>query len=119
MQDACEVSQSAQGVLAHTWATALLQWSALLLCVAYLVSNSVGGLAPVASRVIRWASTRHKPALSTVVIARPAWTGHGQAQRLWVGAQALVHRQALCPHPATYGNLGRDQGTPLATRGLP
>ena len=101
MQDAGEVSRSAQGALAHTWATVLLQWSTILLCVAYLVSTSVGGLAPVASRVIRWASTRHKPALSVVVMARLAWTRHGQAQRLWVSTQALVPRQALRLHPAT------------------
>ena len=86
----------------HTWATALLQWSVILLCVAYLVSTSVGGLAPVASRVIRWASARHKPALSVVVMATLAWTGHGQAQWLWAGTQALACRQALRPCPATY-----------------
>ena len=119
MQDAVKVSRGAQGVPPHTWATALFQWSVLLLCVAYLVSTSVGGLAPVASRVIRWASTRHKPALSAVVMARLTWTGRGQAQWLWVGAQVLICRQALCLHPAIYGNLGRDQGTQLATRGLP
>ena len=101
MQDAGEVGRSTQGALAHTWATALLQWSTLLLCVAYLVSTSVGGLAPVASRVIRWASTRHKPALSVVVMARLTWAGRWQAQRLWAGVQALVRRQALRPRPAT------------------
>ena len=101
MQDAGKVSRSTQGVLVHTWVTMLLQWSAILLCVAYLMSTSVGDLAPVANRVIHWASARHKPALSAVVMARLAWTGHGQAQRLWVGAQALVYRQALRPHPAT------------------
>ena len=97
----CEVGQSTLGALAHTWATALFQWSALLLCVAYLVSTSVGGLAPVASRVIRWASARHKPALSVVVMARLAWTGCRQAQWLWAGMQVLVLRQALWPRPAT------------------
>ena len=115
MQDVGKVGRHAQGMLAHAWATVLLQWSALLLCVAYLASTSVGGLTPVSSRVIRWASTRHKPALSTVVMAKLVWTGHGQAQRLWAGAQALICKQALRLHPATYGNLGRDQGVPLAT----
>ena len=90
MQDAGEVGRSTQGAPAHTWATVLFQWSALLLCVAYLVSTSMGGLAPVASRVIRWISARHKPALSVVVMERLAWTGC---------------RQALCLHPAT-GCLG-------------
>ena len=101
MQDVGEVSRSAQGAPVHTWVTELLQWSTLLLCVAYLVSTSMGGLAPVASRVIRWASARHKPALSVVVMARLARTGHGQAQRLWASAWALIRRQALHPHPAT------------------
>ena len=119
MQDAGGVSRSAQGAPAHTWATALLQWSALLLCVAYLVSTSIGGLNPVASRVIHWASTRHKPALSIVIMARLAWTRRRQAQRLWAGMQAFVHRQALHPRPATYGDLGRDQGMLLVTQGLP
>ena len=63
MLDVGKVSQCAQGALAHTWATTLLQWSALLLCVAFLVSTSMGGLAPVASRVICWASARHKPGM--------------------------------------------------------
>ena len=101
MQDVGKVGQSAQGVPAQTWATVFLQWSALLLCVAYLVSTSVGGLAPVASRVICWASTRHKPALSVVIMARLAWTGHWQSQRLWAGAQVFIRRQALRPHLAT------------------
>ena len=87
--------------MVHTWTTVLLQWSALLLCVAYLVSTSVGGLAPVASRVIRWASARHKPALSIVVMARLDWTGRRQTQQLWVGTQVLACRQSLRPHPAT------------------
>ena len=114
-----KVSQSAQGAPAPTWVTALLQWSAFLLCVAYLVSTSVGGLTPVASRVIRWASTRHKPVLSVVVMARLTWTGRRQAQQLWVGNQALVCRQALHPRHSTYGDLGMDQGALLATQGLP
>ena len=92
MQDAGEVGRSAQWVPAHTWATVLLQWSALVLFVAYLVSTSVGGLSAVASRVIRWTSARHKPALSAVIVARLACAEHRQAQRLWVGAQALIHR---------------------------
>ena len=91
MQDAGEVGQSTQGAPVHTWATVLLQWSALLLCVAYLVSTSVGGLTPVASRLIRWAFARHKPALSIVVMARLTWTGCRQAQQLWAGAQACRH----------------------------
>ena len=37
-----------------TWGTALLQWSVLLLCVAYLVCTSISNLALVASRVIPW-----------------------------------------------------------------
>ena len=105
MQDTGEVGWSAQGAPAHTWATAFLQWSAPPLCVAYLVRTSVGGLAPVASRVIRWASARHKPALSAVVMARLTWTGCGQAQWLWVVAQVLIRRHTLCPHPATCCNL--------------
>ena len=46
MQDAGKVNQSAQGAPAHTWAITLLKWSMILLCVAYLVSTSVGGLTP-------------------------------------------------------------------------
>ena len=92
MQDAGKVTWSAKGVLAHTWAAALLQWSAILLCVAYLVSTSVVGPGPVSIRVIRWASTRHKPAISIVIMVKLAWTRHKQAQRLWVGAQTLVRR---------------------------
>ena len=102
MSDVGEVSRSAQGALVHTWGTVLLQWSALLLCVAYLVSTSVGGLASVASRVICWASARHKPALSIVIMARLTWTGCGQAQWLWAGTQVLVRRQALRLRLATY-----------------
>ena len=115
MQDAGKVSHRAQGAPAHTCATMLLQWSMLLLCVAYLVSTSMGGLTSVAGRVICWASARHNPALSVVIMTRLAWTGCGQAQWLWVGAQVLIRRQVLHPCPATYGNLGRGQGTPLAT----
>ena len=100
MQDTGKVGWSAQGAPAHTWATTLLQWSPLLLCVTYLVSTSIGGLTPVARRVSHWASARHKPALSIVVMARLAWTGHGQDQWLWAGMQVLVCRQALRLHPA-------------------
>ena len=64
MHDAGELGNCAHWVLvATTWGTALLQWSALLLSAAYLVSTSMSNRAPVASRVIRWASARNKPAL--------------------------------------------------------
>ena len=94
-----KVGRHAQGVPAHTWVTTLLQWGALLLYVAYLVSTSVGGLTPMASRVILWASA--KSALSIVIMARLAWTGRRQAQRLWVSMQVLICRQGLCTRPAT------------------
>ena len=79
MQDAGKVGRHAPGVVAHTWATVLLQWSTLLLCVTYLVSTSMGDPVLVASRVICWASTRHRPALSMVAMVRLAWTRFGQA----------------------------------------
>ena len=85
----------------------------------YLIVSSVDELITVASRVIRWASAWHRPAFCVVATARLAWTGRGQAQRLWASARALVRRQVLRPRPATYGDLGRDQGAPLATWGLP
>ena len=88
MQDTSEVGWSAQGTPAHTWATEFLQWSAPPLCVAYLVRTSVGGLAPVASRVIRWASARHKPALSAVVMARLDWVWSSPVA---VGGRAGAH----------------------------
>ena len=71
----------------------------------YLIVSSINELAPVASRAIRWASAWHKPALSAVTLACLAWTWRGQAQRLWASALALVHRHALRPRPATYGDL--------------
>ena len=83
MQDAGQVGRRAQGVLTHTWVTVLLQWSALHLFVAYLVSTSVRSLAPVASRVIRWASARHKPAISIVFMARLA------LDRVWASPAAV------------------------------
>ena len=85
----------------------------------YLAIASMNDLTPVASRVIHWASTWNRPVLSVVVMVCLAWTWRGQAQRLWASAHALVHRHALCPRPATYGDLGRDRGAPEATRGLP
>ena len=85
----------------------------------YLTASSVNELATVASRVIRWASAWHRPAFCAVATVRLAWTGREQAQQLWASAQALVRKQVLRLHPATYGDLGRDQGAPLATRGLP
>ena len=101
------------------WGELLNRRNALLLVVVYLAIASANDLAPVASRVIRWAFAWNGPVLSVVVMARLAWTGRGQAQRLWVRERALVHRQALCPRPATNGDLGRDRGTLEATQGLP
>ena len=74
MQDAGEVGQCTPRVpVPSTWGTALLQCSALLLCVVYLVSTSMGNLAPMASKVIRWASGRHKPALRVAIMERLTW----------------------------------------------
>ena len=89
------------------------------LILTYLIGSSLSELTPVASRAIRWASAWHKPALSAVMMACLTWTWRGQAQRLWASVSALVHRHVLRPRPATYGDLGRDQGAPEATRGLP
>ena len=85
----------------------------------YLIASSMNKLAPVASRAIRWASAWHKPVISAVTLACLAWTWRGQAQRLWASVRTLVHRHVLRPRPATYGDLGRDRGTPEATRGFP
>ena len=74
----------------------------------YLVVTSMNDLAPVASRVIRWASTWIRPVLSAVMMVCLVWIWCGQAQRLWASADALVHSHALCPRPATNGDLGRD-----------
>ena len=100
------------------WGVLLSRRNALALVVVYLAITSVNDLAPVASRVIRWASTWNRPVLSIVVMVCLAWTWCGQAQWLWESIHALMHRHALRPHPATYGDIGRDQGMPEATRGL-
>ena len=103
----------------HAWWSALLSGMyALIMVVVHLVVVSVNDLAPVASRVIRWASTWNRPVLSAVTMVCLAWTWHGQAQWLWVSACTLVHRHTLRPHPATYGNLGRDRGVLEANQGL-
>lgn len=83
-----------------------------------LVVTSVNDLIPVPSRVMCWVSIWRRPVLSTVVMVCLAWTWRGQAQWLWVSIRTVIHRHAIRPHPATYGNLGRDQGTPEATWGL-
>ena len=101
------------------WGELLNRRNALILVVVYLAITSVNDLAPVASRVIRWASTWNRPVLSVVVMVCLVWTWRGQAQQLWASAHVLVHRYALRLRPATYGNLGRDRGMPEATRGLP
>ena len=120
MQNAGELGQRAARVSTRCWTGALLvRRVALVLMLVYLIASSVDELATVASRVIRWASAWHRPAFCVVAMARLAWTGRGQAQRLWASARALVRRQVLRPRPATYGDLGRDRGAPLATRGLP
>ena len=98
---------------------AALGWSPLFLCVAWLVYVSYGVLAPVASGVIRWASARIIPVLTSAAVTYLAWAGRGQAQRLWVAALASIRRHAPRKRPATYGDLGRDRGAPVATRGLP
>ena len=98
---------------------AALSWSPLLLCVAWLIYVSYGALAPVASGVIRWASARIIPVLTSAAVTYLAWAGRGQAQRLWVAALASIRRHAPRKRPATYGDLGRDRGAPVATRGLP
>ena len=84
------------------WMGALLNRRvALVLMLVYLIASSMDELATVASRVIRWASTWHRPAFSVVVTARLTWTRRGQAQWLWASVRALVRRQVLRPHPAT------------------
>ena len=64
------------------WGITLHQWSALLLCMAYLVTTSTSNLTLIASSVIHWAFYRYNPALIAVIMARLARAGHGQAQRL-------------------------------------
>ena len=114
-----------QGWLAHstcaptqTWWGALLTWrNALIMIVVYLVIASTKDLAPVASRVIRWASALNGPVLSAVVTVCLAWTRRGQAQQLWASTHALIHRHALCPHPATCswgGNYSRQKAPAIA-----
>lgn len=118
MQGAGEVGRRARAVAASE--RGAVSYRLLLLALAaYLVWTSVNDFAPVVSRVIRWASAWFKPAAFALLVATLAWDGRGQAQRLWTGVQALVRRQALRPRPATSGDLGRDRGAPLATRGLP
>ena len=89
---------------------------ALILILVYLIMSSVNELVTIASRVIRWASAWHRPALSIAVTARLAWTGHRQAQRLWVSARALVRRQVLRPRSATVTRRQQHLGQPLAQR---
>ena len=69
--------------------------------VVYLVVASMSNLAPLASRVIRWASAWNRPVLISVMMVSLVWTWRRQGQRLWVSVCTLVHRHALCPHPAT------------------
>ena len=71
--------------------------------VVYLALASMNHLAPVASRVIRWASAWNRPVLSAVTMVCLMWTWRGQAQWMWVSAHALVHRHALHPRPAIVG----------------
>ena len=102
MQDAGKLGQRAACVSTRCWTGALLDRRvALVLMLVYLIASSVDELATVASRVIRWASAWHRPAFCVVATARLAWTGRGQAQRLWASARALVRRQVLRPRPAT------------------
>ena len=115
-----KVGQCTARAPTHAWWSAILTGrNALILIVAYLAVASVNNLAPVVSRVIRWASAWNRPVLSAVTMVCLTWTWCGQAQWLWASARALVHRRALCPRPATHGNLGRDQGMLEATQGLP
>ena len=98
-----KVGRRAARAPTHGWQGALLNRRVVLfLVVVYLMVTSVNKLAPVASRVIRWASAWHKPVLSAVTMACLTWTWHGQAQWLWMSACALVDRHALRPLPATY-----------------
>ena len=120
MQDAGELGRCAVRAPTRGWMGALLDRRvALVLMLVYLIVSSVDELATVASRVIRWASAWHRPAFCVVATARLAWTGRGQAQRLWASARALIRRQVLRLRPATYGDLGRYRGAPLATQGRP
>ena len=85
----------------------------------YLVVTSISDLAPLANRVIHWASAWNRPVLSAITKVCLAWTWRGQAQWLWVSTCMLINRHALCLRPATYDDLGRDRGTLEATQGLP
>ena len=65
-----KVGRRAEHAPTHVWWGALLNRRiALFLVVVYLAATSVNNLAPVASRVICWASAWHKPVLSAVTIA--------------------------------------------------
>ena len=94
-----------------------LRWGPLLLCVAWLTYVGLGGLAPVVSGAIRWASARTRPVLTTAAAAYLAWISRGQAQRLWMGALTFIRRNAprKCPatstdyQPIELGNLGGRQ----------
>ena len=67
--------------------------------VVYLAVASINDLAPVASRVIHWASAWNRPVVSAVVTVCLTWTWLGHTQRLWVSTCVLVRRHAapLCP----------------------
>ena len=93
--------------------------NALFLVMVYLVVTSINNLTPVASRVICGASPWNRPVLSAVTMVCLVWTWHGQTQWLWASVRVLMHRHALCPCLATYGDLGRTRGMPEATWGLP
>ena len=75
-----EVGRRAVHMPTRTWWSAILTGrTMLIMVVVYLVVASVNNLAPVASRVIRWASTWNRPVLSAVMTVCLVWTWHGQA----------------------------------------
>ena len=61
------------------WGELLNGRNALFLVMVYLAVTSVNDLTPVASRVIRWASTWSRPVLSAVTMVCLKWTWRGQA----------------------------------------
>ena len=119
MQDADEVGRRAMRTPACTRSAVLLSLRTVALWgVVYLVLTSLHDLVTVASGVIRWASARTRPALTSAAVTYLAWAGRRQAQRLWVAVLTSIRRHAPRKRPATNGDLGRDRGAPSATRGL-
>ena len=90
--------------MGHLRVSDVLHWVLLLLSLAQLAWAFRGTLAWVASRAIRWAPARIRPALMVVSQCLGTAAGvrlYGAAQRLRAGGQALARSKALRIRPAT------------------